>query len=486
MASIEFFEHPQFIRMRPKYQKWQDLHDGDPDVLRTKTYLTPHEFEYDPTCGTKIRLIREGRSYYTNVFEIVESTLTSLALKGEPVVSEEVKKLFGEYIEDVDGEGHSLISFLRESVLPNYLRFGRTWIQTDAPKEAGLSKEDEQKRGIRPVWSAWSALEVKDWKIKRAGSAKKYEIVRIEYVADKERQDLATKPEEVTRTKVFSVDAAGFTATTYEEEKSQSGKSWKQIEEAQVAIGDELPIAFVASEPWLKDVAELCLRLFNLESSLDYQLNSQGIQKIFVSGMNDDKAKMVFHETAVNFTAEGSQVTVVEPSNPVALIQRIEQTLALIFKVAFNRVQLLPQDSKESPAADAAKAAKSEQVDLVLAIIEDIENLVNEAISHWALFKNQKDFKGKICLSRDITDEDINQAILNAQAHLNYMTKIPEWIRAYLKKVAESQKLENEDIILKAIEAQDWGTDSGQSVRQGLLSKFGEKPAQQTAQQGGV
>lgn len=452
--KIKLGTNPLYDKKAQRLQVIADFNEGNHEVLKNPVYLWPHEFEQSKG-GEKIRKIRELRSRYTNCVEIVISTWVSLVLKNDPTIPQEVIDLFTEEgISDVDAEGRDIKTFMREVVAPIYFAYGNPHILTNAPATPAISQSEQVAMGIKPFWKALSPLEIKDWLLDSSvPSVKKYKAIRWEYFAEKERESILEKAVLQRQCQAFQIKNGAVVDMRFVADGSGENPDWEITSETPLNGFKEIPIAFVNSDSWLYGVDEQQLRLFNLESSLDCQLNSQAFQRIFISGMTSEKAKVTISEYIINFLPEGANVVIAEPTNPVALMARIEQVSSLLFKVAFNRQFVLSPTSKEAPGADTTKAMREEQLALVLNAIDDLEMLLNKAIQHYALFKNKKNFKGKVTLSRDVDELDIERAIQLAQSVYDDMKQYPTWFKEFLKSVAKKMQLGDEEEILKEIDA---------------------------------
>lgn len=198
--GTELYKHPQFEAMETEYRLFQDLSEGRHAVMIQPQYLWMHELEYATKDGPKYRAIREKRSRYTNLFEPVESTWVSMALRDEVDIDEETQKLFGEHINNVDGEGHDLKSFLMLKVAPAYFRYGNVHIITDTPDVGDVtnaSKETARAKGLRPYFEAVTPLECPDWVLAPGmpSCSAVYQAFRNEYQADAPRSALTDKPQ---------------------------------------------------------------------------------------------------------------------------------------------------------------------------------------------------------------------------------------------------------------------------------------------------
>ena len=482
-SKIAFYEHPAYADLAADWQVYQDLFEGRPRILRAK-YLTKLQLEMAKVDGAKLRGLREGSSYYTNLEEPVESTWISIILRKAATIPPEVIELFQGHENDVDGEGHDIMGFIREKLAPMYLRFGRPIIVSNAPDIQVTSEAEREALGVRPFWQVLNPLEVKDWQYLTGPSAveKKFKFIRSEYDVDKERAEPTEKPGRACRTKILQIRNGKVYQRIFE--KNQN-KDWVLVGTESKLVGwNELPIAHLDGDSWMGAVSQQQLKLFNLESALDTQLCAQAFQRILISGMTSKKAKLAFNEYAVNFLPDGAQVTIAQPTNPVALQARIDQTVSYLWKVAFNRSNQLAQNSKESMSADASQEMKSEQVALALQAVSDLENLINIAVRHIAKFRKQENFDKKITLNRDITPADIDRKIQIVKANYNDVQRIPEFHRQYLAMLVDALDMPDKEKIkaeIKKIGTAELAPVDPNAVRTQIMQQFGQPKAGNSA-----
>lgn len=501
--KLRFYKHPEYVFRRPNYKLYKDLYEGRHDVLIAPEYLWLHELETEnhPEAATK-RSVREQRSQYANLIEPIVSRWVGLLFKKDPDVSG-VEDLFGEEINDVDGTGKSLVSWIREEVTVPLLLFGRPFILVEGSGERARNKEEEKVKGLRPYFVSIPAIEFVDWDIETGTSSSrgKYRAFRWQYSAIDPRKSLSEPPVEGAYSKLYERTESGFRVSLYRGEKrnassilptsdtnaptnfgqsqtavapgSDDDYEWSLVGEPQDIAGwDRLPLSTIQyHESWVKDVAPLALRFFNLESALDNQLLYQAHQRIFIVSDMDRVEKLGLGEYTVTFLPPGSDVKSVEPTDTSASNDRIEYTLSLISKVAFNQTRNLPLNAKAVEGADTIREQKEEFVNLALATIEDLEVMVNEAIRNYAKSKGIEDYKGEVKFDKDITIEDVDQATNQFLAMRSDIVKVPRWHKAYLKKVAVEQSLPDTEQILEDIDKTDFTPEPPPAM--GGLGAFG-------------
>lgn len=460
--KIELYEHPEYKAQEADWKLFQALYDGKHGELTQEDYLWPTELELKP--GNNLRKIKQQRSRYTNFFEPVESTWVNICLSDKIDIPEDVKAIFKDYFEDVDGEGHNIETFIREKLAPHYFRFGRVFGLTDSPNGTAKTEAERQEKGIRPFWTVLNPLDVKDWQVFGEGkNLKKLETIRTEYLVNKRRSNLHQKPVQEIESRIRSL-VGGVYRTEILSSPKDGVKTWTRAGQVEAQNWQELPIAYCMTEPWLNNVAQLCLSIFNLEASLDSGLNAQSIQRTYIAGDNDDKVKMKISEYGVIFLSAGSTVSTVEPFDSSPLSNRIDQKLRQLQRTAFNRAHALPDDSRESPSVDSQRKAQEETVALAKAAISDLENVVNQMVQHWAAFMNIPNFKGRIKLGRDIQLESVQEKIQIFQAYVNDIRKVPTWYKGHLKRIAERDNLADMPKVIAEIDALKIGEPENQQV----------------------
>lgn len=481
MADVVFHEHPDYCARRPMWEKHRALYDGDAATLKAEQYLWYHDLEFSQspvpgsssrgrrvagrqlssggkeTIGEKIRRIRQQRSTYLNLFEPIVSTLVSMAFRTAPEPDKKVIALFEDAIDDVDGHGTSLVNFIKNQVAVAYFRDGKPIVLVDAPKDPGRTKAQQKQAGWRPFIEVVDVLAAKDWQLITTGpDAGKFRWLRWEYEEVAAREEPTEAPANVTYSKVYKQTGQGTVIATYQ--LGEGGK-WDLVDESPLGGWKELPItSLVGNDPWVKDAAEVCLQTYNLMSARFNQLNAQAFQRVIIAGNNQSKQMVSISEYGWATVAEGSTVTVVQPTDTVALNTTIGEMIEATYTVVFNRLRTLPADSKEAPGAETIREMKEEFYSLLSVAVDEIEQITRSFIRHYAMFKLGTDkgakFDGEVVFAKDFTVEDFAQQSELFAVFRSYIDEIDPWLKANLEKVARKQNLPKEKMpeIIKGIE----------------------------------
>lgn len=467
MAEIKFFEHPEYQANSYKWQMYRDLYDGDHATLVDPRYLWEHELERsqapiksqlpdgsdkpiaEETVGQRLRRIRAIRSRYYNLMEPIISAYIAMAFQKPARVDDATKTMLGEDIEDIDGQGTSLFSFITNRIAVSYFRDGRPFVLVDAPENTARSRQEERDIGFRPFMDLLDILSVKDWQLAELGPrAGKFELFRYEYEVIAPRQSLLSEPEKVLYCKVYSIQEGAVVVEVF---RQDDGK-WTVAEAPRILAGwSDIPVSATHNnESWIKDAAELQLVLFNLMSAYYNQLNSQAFQRIMIAGDMQNKHSFSISEYAVSFIPLGAVPHVIEPSSTAPLTEGILGTVDKIYRVAFNRTRGLASDSKEAPSANTLREMHEELVNLLVQAVGEIEDIINSALKHYAMFKLGPErgaaFEGKVTLSRDITVEDITQRLELFAMYRDEIRKVLPWRKAELKKIATTMNYTDEEM----------------------------------------
>jgi len=473
VAQVEFFEHPEYSENQDNWETYHDLYEGDPEDLKSAKYLWPHELETIQSADSqRIRAIREMRSTYTNLLEPIVSRYTSLFFKDPPVISPEVAKMFGDEINDVTGTGKSLVSFIQDDVTKAMLLYGKPIVLTDAPSIEVSSLAEQKALGLRPIFRLLPALDVKDWEVDGKNG---FKFLRYEYCEVEPRESASKEPTESIYSKVFSFSNGVYTVETYkaESEEGEDGQKWKLVDSYTKSGFPNLPIRSIENgESWVKDVAEQCRKLYNLESTRDSIQYFQAHQRIFFKGVVSEEQKKAIAEYTAGFLPADAGIEVLQPVDTTSIDNNIEKTVQNIFRIAFNQNRV-SADSAQVESAATQRETKEQVAALIESEIESIENLANQFIKDYAFFKGIKNFEGKIQLSRNIQDIDIDKEILILNALRDDIRAVPSWYREVLKKLAAFQGLDNFDAIAADIDKTSIATNKATvDTRSAILTRL--------------
>lgn len=460
MSKIEFFEHPHYEAMAPLWTKLRDLYEGKHEVLVAPEYLWLHELEAEGGQKSKLRAVRQNRSRYLNLMEPCGSRWVSFLFRKKPNVPDHVKKeIFGEKeYRDVNGRGVGFESFIRDYIGNRHVVFGKPIVFVDTTNAEATTIADARAKGVRPYMEIIEPLAAKDWQcleMRPEEHEGQFELFRFEYFALERRSSLNEKPELVRYTKVLSLKDQKYHIAIYKL-KSSTGDAaeWELTDEKPVDSLTEIPIATIETESFLKDAAEQQLSLFNLMSTESSILLYQAFQRVFIIGLEGERAKMEVGEWVYSFLNSGATVETLEPVNSETISRAIDRCIDYVFKIAFNQITGLSADSKESPSVEARREIKEEFTALVETTLTELEDVINQAVYFYAKAKGKafeiSNPEHRVTLDKRVTGEDITRLL-----------EIWNSMRDEFKKIAEVRR----DVMLKCAAEMGLGEEALEKIR---------------------
>jgi hypothetical protein len=458
---MRLYLKPEYIKNEPLYTQWKDLYEGDQQTLRDSKYLFLHELE-TLEQGIKIRSIREQRTHYTNFIEPLIGIWTGLFFKDEPIIPDDVKAMLGDEIDDIDGEGNSLVAFMRDNVARNYFIYGNPIIRVNALGDKPKTKGEETLKKFRPYLEMLNPLDVKDWKIERDDPLNLNKIIflRFEYLDElpRARSTDAIVLQPVSKELYLEGKKLYIQKYRLKETKANEplptqianadSREWEVVgEPKELSEWDEIPIvALFNGESWIKDIAPQALKYHNLESVLDNIHLFQAHQRIQAIGDNLKVTEVGFAEYCISTWPLGTSFHVIEPTDTTAIEKRLLQVRDNLFKIALNQVKQLAGDSAGVQGAETIREERQDTIALIQSEIESLENITNKAIELYAKFKGILNFKSEITLSREINETDLDQMSKAFLIIRDDIAKIPSLKKAAVKRFALELDLDEDSL----------------------------------------
>lgn len=431
MAEIKLYRHPEYVRMERFWKMYRDMVDGDDEVMRND-YLTRFAVEDDATTdGRAAWLQRRQTTYFTNYCEPILSLWLALLFKYAPDLSKIESIITKEEQADITGYGLDIHNFIR-SIAQSWLQYGRVYAMVDSPTVVSDSAGRDRQLGLRPYGEIWNPLNVPDWEVETVDAKRlgKLSMLQVQYVRIPPRTLPTEQPTEELIRKVLTLDPAGKYTITYYKGVTQKKSANANDNQAQAAatlwdnsetrfepLGspitinelDELPVVYRCSESWIKQVAPLNLRHYQLESEDDTISAFQAYTRIICAG-NPDKIppRLLTGPQTMIWVGEGTQVTAVPSEDGLALRSKIGEIRNTIFRVGLNQFRQLDGSSAQVQSADTIREEKEHVYTLAKQAVSEIETIINEFVGYWAKFKTKDVGDSKISLSTDFSTQDID------------------------------------------------------------------------------
>jgi hypothetical protein len=215
---------------------------------------------------------------------------------------------------------------------------------------------------------------------------------------------------------------------------------------------EEIPLASITDASWIRDVIPLALLRHNTQSSLDNGLMFQAHQRIMAAGNFKPGEGMVMNEGVVTLLPPDTDVTIVEPSNPAALKERLSQIDAEIIQTAFLKDRIVPIDSRAVQGAEGQEAEETEFIAEMKRANKRLETWTNAMLKNWAAFQG-KEMPAELVFDSNIQKETVEQHMLYLRTMFDIMNRYPKWTKAELKKLVLARGLDDEEGIIAEIDA---------------------------------
>jgi hypothetical protein len=425
---IRFYQHPEFKQNYLSWQKYEDFFNGDNETI--KKYLHRYALEDNSVDGKKAWEQRLGRSYYVNFCEPIISIWISLLFKKPANISQILDVFTEEELENIDGNNTPLDLFIR-NFATQYLKYGKAFMFVDAPQGQSQSAEQDAELGLRPYGEIWTPLEVPDWEIETINAVNRGEFTAVhqQFIRIPPRASLSEQPRlELIRREAKLTDQ-GYQITIYKAQNEQLSTSnmtpemlfalGLQPETAWVQDGEpvlipeinQIPLVEGDDRSWLKEVQPLCERYYNLDSNHDNIIYFQGYARIAIATNQTLASIMPASESTMMRLPEGATVTQITAEDPTASEKNRADIRNMIFRVGLNQPRQLDGSSQQVQSAETIREEREFTLALAKETVSDIENLVNQFVEYWAMFKRRSDYEGKIELNKDFSSEDYAEFI---------------------------------------------------------------------------
>lgn len=464
-TGVSLYQHPEYQRMLEEWQLYRDLYQGDHDTLVSK-YLVKHAAEVkEDADANKIFATRCLRTRYLNLQEILVSLWLSIFFRNPGTADAQLTAMLGDEINNIDGKGSSLFTFVKE-VTKYVLNDGKVFVGADAfPLAQGISEARARELGARPFLECWQALDVPDWQLETADSARfgKFNMLRREFEVLQPRARATQEPSIVRMSHELFRESGKFVTQIYRGELDDQGnikRDPQTNEPIYLPVGTipteltEVPVVCIDDESWMKGAAQEILRHFNLRSNLDNTNYHQGYEKLVAVGVNDEQQRIALAANIVACVPENGDLRSIPASQAVGLENAVSGAVQNVFNVGLNQLRQIAADSKASQAEGSQAAEREYTKSLVESELETIETVINHALKFYAEFKGIPNFKGEYHLDKEIEDEDWDQWLRVWGAVRDDAKQLsPATAKAAVKKAIKKLKFDDEDELLAEVEA---------------------------------
>lgn len=483
---IKFYEHPEFVAGKPKWEMYKDCFEGDQETLRQDKYLVRFVLETG-TEGTKALEQRLKRTFYTNLTKRIVLAWKGFLFKKDPIFEgNNFEDIFSEEEQaDIDGEGTSLDDFIKNEIGCTYLVYGKPYTVVDSDPE----------NPIRPFGEVLTPLDVIDWQRVESGeNTGKFHFLHHQFMNLPFRDNGMSKPTERLLRKAWVTDGSTVLIQTFEAEVTKDAPgvtkigevNWMLVDESVASNFTHIPIRTIQGESWIKDVVPEQLRFHNGTSSYELVLHSQAYRLLFIAGSLRDKksANIPAGESNVIWLEDGGTVNAVPAENPAALQIWLQDVKNTLVEVGLNQFNRLDATTKSVASDDTIREQKQEIVSLARTTLTELEGLCNAFLEDWAISKGKDPGDAKIVLEKDFQDQDVERLInifMAIKAEVG-----PETKKLFTGKLIDQVEFDEESrqSIADEMETFRAGSNGIPRQRERLLGRLNATPESNTSDEG--
>lgn len=488
-STNRFHRHADYFHQQEHWIQIRDLLEGQHKCLIKPEYLWVHSMEDTSipcdadfkTHAKRDRARREIRTQYTNFMRMARERWVSLIMKGGLLVSDEIEAMFGEEeIANVDGTKKSLEEFTTDTAR-HLVSYGVAYVFTDAETREFRSRGEEIAEGARPYWQLIHPLQFKDWQI---GTDGEYEAFRFEYLLQRKRESMEDEPVLGEYTTIGFLREDGYNLEVWASKDKEGSlinhhpqcaeevvnlhAEWEK--ETDILI-DELSMLPLATnriqESCLEPGIAIALKIHNKQSELDNILHNQCYDRLFIFSdventvleedgqAQDEQQKQVrMGLNSLVVLPKDSEAVKIEPTNPEALMKSLESDIHDFFRVIFNQPRTASSDSKQVESDRTQKEVKEALVTRIERIREKLLGIMNQAIEHYAAFKNNGEdtFESDLQFTQGVTEADIEEMLTNVNKAMALLQPYETVKKELAKKVVATLNLPEEEDLFDEID----------------------------------
>jgi hypothetical protein len=140
-----------------------------------------------------------------------------------------------------------------------------------------------------------------------------------------------------------------------------------------------------------------------------------------------------------------------------------------MFQLVFHNTRQVAADSKAVESVETLRESKEEFRNIAKSMAQDLEQVVNQSLWHYAKFKGHEIEPEKfISIDSSIEDDDIEEFAIWMNTFGDRIRQYPEWQKAVDKKAAQLMNLTEADLIIEEIDQGAQQNDPIMSLLNGI------------------
>ena len=345
-----------------------------------RRYLPQEPRELDESYDNRL-----ARSVCPPYYQRLERMLAGM-LTRKPVRLEGTSDSITEQLFDVDMQGNDLNVWTYETAR-KLVRYGHLGTLVDAPTDGG-----------RPYWVTYTPRQILGWRTELKDGQQALSMLRLSEtvtVPDGEYGEKAVQQIRLLTPGGYQLHQKGDDG-----EFRITDEGTTSLSEIPFSVAYSNRVGYLESRPPLEDIAELNLKVYQVQSDLDNQLHISAVPMLAFFGFPSAAEEVSAGPgEAIAFPAEG-KAEYIEPKGTSFDYQfrRLEQIASQINKLGLSAV-LGQKLSAET--AEAKRIDRSQGDSTMMVIAQNVQDMIDNCLQYHAQYLGQAAAAGSCFVNRD-------------------------------------------------------------------------------------
>ena len=345
-----------------------------------RRYLPQEPRELDESYDNRL-----ARSVCPPYYQRLERMLAGM-LTRKPVRLEDTSDSITEQLFDVDMQGNDLNVWTYETAR-KLVRYGHVGTLVDAPTDGG-----------RPYWCTYTPRQILGWRTELKDGQQALSMLRLSEtvtVPDGEYGEKAVQQIRLLTPGGYQLHQKGDDG-----EFRITDEGTTSISEIPFSVAYSNRVGYLESRPPLEDIAELNLKVYQVQSDLDNQLHISAVPMLAFFGFPSAAEEVSAGPgEAIAFPAEG-KAEYIEPKGTSFDYQfkRLEQIASQINELGLSAV-LGQKLSAET--AEAKRIDRSQGDSTMMVIAQNVQDMIDNCLQYHAQYLGQAAAAGSCFVNRD-------------------------------------------------------------------------------------
>jgi hypothetical protein len=439
-------EHPEYTRLRKRWQRCRDVVAGGDAIKAAGTIYLPRLTKQDDTSYEAYK----NRALFFNATWRTIAGLSGMMFRKEPSV--EFPETASEMLEDVTMSGLSMTNFA-QSLVFDILTCGRVGVLVDYPPEtlSDRTRAEAETLNLRPYLKQYAPETIYNWKTEWRTNRTQLVQVRLKETVEIPSGKPYDNPTVEDRYRILELINGTYSVRVYKyEEKTDTDVLLSEF--SPLVNGkplEHIPFYFLNSndttpnidEPPLIDLVDANIAHYRVDADYKHGLHFTGLPTPYISGYTrqEDEADLyigstvawIFPDTQakasfLEFTGTGLKT--LETAQ-----DRLEQQMAIL------GARMLAADKKSAETAEAAQIHRAGEQSVLAAIANTLSIGLTVALKMMATWAGLDDAKVDISINREFMPESMTPQELTAL--------VSSWQSGAISKETLFTKLQQGDII---------------------------------------